>query len=314
MAKTEAKIVFFGTEAWGVASLEALVVAGLAPVVVVTRPDAPAGRKRVLTPTPIKTAALSHDLEVWEPERVSEIAAKLKELEPTLGVLMAYGKIIPQSILDLFPLGIINFHPSVLPKYRGPSPIETAILEGSEPGYISFIELSAGMDSGDVVASHHIELKDAERLSAPELYRSLGEAGAPLLLEAVRDVLDGSAKLTPQDESQATFSRMITKADSELDVTKSAEQLEREVRAYAGWPGSKMTLLNTLVTLTSSHLATTEEALTERTTKAGTVVRTEGGELGLVTGDGLLIIDRLIPTGKREMTGREFLAGHRLSK
>ncbi len=312
MAKTTPKIVFFGTEAWGVPSLEALLDAGLDVAAVVTRPDAPAGRKRVLTPTPIKVVALAHKLEVWEPERVSEITARLKELKPTLGVLMAYGKIIPQEILDLFPRGIINFHPSALPKYRGPSPIETAILEGDELGHISFIELDSGMDSGDIVASHRIPIEDADQLSAPELYGLVGESGAPLLVEAVRKVLDGTAKPKPQDEARATFSRMITKADSELKASKSVSQLAREVRAFAGWPGTKMTLLNTLVTLTKVHPANPETAAPFYDLKPGSVVHIETGELAIITGDGLLVIDRLVPAGKREMTGREFLAGHPL--
>ena len=310
MAKASTKLVFFGTEAWGVPSLEALVAANLPIAVVVTRPDAPAGRKRVLTPTPIKTAALAGGLEVWEPERLAEIVPKLKELEPSLGVLIAYGKIIPQAILDLFPLGIINFHPSALPKYRGPSPIETAILEGDELGHISFIELDAGMDSGDVVAKHQVSLKNTDKLTAPELYRLVGEAGAPLLVEAVTTVLDGTVKARPQDESKVTISRMITKLDGEIDTSKSALQLSREVRAFAGWPGTKMSLLNTLVTLNETHQAPTEMANLHAGQKAGSVLRTESSELALVTGDGLLIIDRLTPAGKREMTGHEFLAGH----
>jgi len=258
-------------------------------------------------------AAQSLGLEVWVPERVSEIVPKLSELGSTLGILIAYGKIIPQAVLDLFPLGIINFHPSALPKYRGPSPVETAILEGDELGHISFIELDAGMDSGDILAAHQVPLKDADSLSAPEIYRLVGEAGAPLLVNTVQSVLDSAAKPTPQDEPKATFSKLISKADCELDPTKSALQLAREVRALAGWPGTKMSLLNTLVTLNQVHPAEPETANLDDGQKAGTPVHTESGELALVTGDGLLVIDRLTPAGKREMTGREFLAGHPLS-
>jgi methionyl-tRNA formyltransferase len=294
MTNKTPKLVFFGTEAWGVPALEALVEAGQPIATVVTRPDAPAGRKRLLTPTPIKTAALAHGLEVWEPEKVSEIIPRLKDLEPTLGVLIAYGKIIPQEVLDLFPLGIINFHPSALPKFRGPSPIETAILEGAEPGHISFIQLDAGMDSGDIIATHQIKLDDADELTAPELYRLLGEAGAPLLVETVAKVLAGTATYAEQDEAQASLSRMITKADGQLDLTKPASQLEREIRAFRGWPGSHMELLNTKVILTQVHLG-----------------EPQANELSIETGDGTLIIDRLIPEGKREMTGRDFLAGRR---
>jgi methionyl-tRNA formyltransferase len=305
-------IVFFGTEAWGVPGLEALVAAGYDIAAVVTRPDAPAGRKRVMQPTPIKTAALAHGLTVWEPDKVGEIVDQLTALKPALGVLIAYGKLIPQTILDLFPLGIVNLHPSALPKYRGPSPIETAILDGVDPGDISLIMLDASMDGGDIVASRHVELGDVARLTAPEVYERLGEAAAPLLTESVASVLAGEAKLTSQNEAEASLSRILTKADGELDLTQSAMQLERQIRAFAGWPGSHTTLLNTKVTLTAGHVEDTVSSEHSDPSNIGTPLRTETGELAVTTARGLLIIDRLIPAGKREMTGREFLAGHPL--
>jgi methionyl-tRNA formyltransferase len=313
MAKTRPSLVFFGTEAWGVPSLQALVVSGYKIAAVVTRPDAPAGRQRSLQPTPVKTAALALDLPVWQPEKPSEIIEQLKQLRPSLGVLIAYGKLIPQSVLDLFPLGVINFHPSALPKYRGPSPIETAILEGAEPGHISFIKLSAGMDDGDIIAQHQIKLADSDQLDAPELYRRLGEAGAPLLAKTVGAILAGTAEFTPQNEAEASLSRIITKADGELDFSRSAAQLERQVRAFRGWPGSHMELLNTKVILTKVHPDMVEETEHKKVNKPGTPLRTESGELAVTTAEGLLVLDRLIPAGKREMTGREFLAGHPLA-
>lgn len=293
MSKTM-PIVFFGTEAWGVPSLEQLLADGYQIAAVVTRPNAPAGRKRILEPTPIKVAALAHGLTVWEPASVNELIPLLTEFKPALGVLIAYGKIIPPAVLDLFPLGILNLHPSALPKYRGPSPIETAILNGDEIGWASIIKLDAAMDAGDIVACRHVKLAQADCITAPEAYRLIGVAAAPLLSATIAEVMNGTAKFTVQDEAQATLSHIITKADGVLDLTQPAETLVRQIRAYLGWPGSRTQLAGTDVIITAAHVG-----------------QPQPHKLAIATGDGLLVIDRLIPAGKREMTGQDFLAGHR---
>ena len=293
MSKTT-PIIFIGTESWGVPCFEQLVQDGYHIAAVITRADAPAGRKHLMTPTPIKVAALAHGLAVWEPNDVTELISLLNEVKPALGVLIAYGKIIPQAVLDCFPLGIINLHPSALPKYRGPSPVETAILNGDEIGHISIIKLDAAMDAGDIVASHHLKLAPSDRINAPEAYRLIGIAAAPLLSATVAEVLSGTAKFTAQDESKASLSRIITKADGRLDLSLSAENLDRHIRAYLGWPGSHTQLAGTDVIITAAHVGEPQPR-----------------ELFIATGDGQLIIDRLIPAGKREMTGQAFLAGHR---
>ena len=289
----QAPIVFFGTEAWGVPCFEQLINDGYQIVAVVTRPDAPAGRKHVLTPTPVKVAALAHNLSVWEPENAKELLPLLTQLKPALGVLIAYGKIIPQPVLDMFPLGIINLHPSALPQYRGPSPVETAILNGGEVGHISIIKLDAAMDAGDIIASHRFELAEADRANAPETYRTIGAAAATLLSETVAAVLNGSATFTAQDETKVSLSHIITKADGTLDLTQSARQLDRHIRAYLGWPGSRTQLGGIDVIITAAHVGEPRPR-----------------ELHIKTADGHLVIDRLIPAGKREMTGQNFLVGH----
>lgn len=292
----QSPIVFFGTEAWGVPCFEQLIRDGYRIAAVITRPDAPAGRKQVMTPTPVKVAALAHNLTVWEPENAKELLPLLAQLKPALGVLIAYGKLIPQPILDIFPLGIINLHPSALPQYRGPSPVETAILNGDEVGHISIIRLNAAMDAGDIIASHRFELAEADHANAPETYRTIGEAAAPLLSETVAAVLNGSATFTAQDESKASLSHFINKADGTLDLTQSARQLDRHIRAYLGWPGSRTRLGSIDVIITAAHVG-----------------EPQSRELALQSGDGKLVIDRLIPAGKREMTGQDFLAGHSLN-
>lgn len=298
------KIVFIGSEAWGIPTLKTLLEEGY-DLTVVTRPDAPAGRGRKLAVTPIKEVATSHRLAVWQPAKAGEIAQDIQNLAPGLGVVVAYGQIIPQAILDLFPHGILNLHPSALPKFRGPSPIEATILAGEQPA-VSIIRLTAAMDAGDIAASQQLPV-GPNPPTAPELYQIAGEMGAKLMCQAVRAVFDGSAVFSPQSQTEATFCQRITKADGVIDWHEPANLIERQVRAYLGWPGSRTTLFGRDVTITLARAIKTMSG-----PEAGTPYKTADGELAVATGQGCLIIDHLIPAGKREMTGRDFLAGHRL--
>ena len=300
------RIVFIGTEAWAIPCLEALIeqheVVG-----VVTKPDAPSGRGHKLTPSPIKEVAARCNLPVYEPNKLTDITAKLSGLKADLGVVIAYGKLIPDEIIDSFPNGIYNCHPSALPKYRGPSPIEAAILDNA-PISVSIIQLSAEMDAGDILAQTELP-GDTSNLTAPKLYAAAGLVGAELLSETIRDLTSGNLRSTPQNHELATFSTKISKTDGIIDWSKPAAVLEREIRAYAGWPGSKTTLEGQDITVTSAHVAAM--APTNSITP-NTPLTTPDGSLAFQTSQGLLVVDTLKPAGKREMTGREFLAGHPL--
>lgn len=236
--------------------------------------------------------AKEHDIPVILSDTMTEVAAQLRNIEPDAAVLAAYGKIIPQSIIDLFPSGIINLHPSLLPAYRGPTPIETPIINGDSQTGVSIMRLTAGMDNGPVYCQESMDITGG--VDKFSLCNQLHLLGAKLLLDNLDAILDGSLKPEPQDDSQATYTSLISKSDGVIDTAKSAERLEREVRAYAGWPGSRTSLGSLDVIITKAHVSESET------------------ELSLLCGDGsYLAIDTLKPAGKKEMPVKAFLAGYK---
>jgi methionyl-tRNA formyltransferase len=301
------RIVFIGTEAWAIPSLEALIEQHEV-VAVITKPDAPAGRGHILTPSPIKEVAVRCKIPAFEPFKLSDITGKIIDLKADLGVVIAYGKIIPDEIIDAFAHGIFNCHPSALPAFRGPSPIEAAIL-ADEPITVSIIQLSSEMDAGDILDQAELPGQTHD-LTAPEIYNAAGLVGAELLIGIIRKLQNKTLVPTPQDHSLATFSTKISKADGLIDWNKPAIQIEREIRAYAGWPGSKTSLNDSDITITRAHVAAIAPA---RSIPCGTPLLTTDGSLAFQTSQGMLVVDRLKPAGKRDMTSGEYLAGHPLA-
>jgi methionyl-tRNA formyltransferase len=231
----------------------------------------------------------------------------IAELNHPAGVLVSYGKIIPQSTLDLFTPGIINVHPSLLPKYRGPSPIETAILSGDEETGVSIMQLSAAMDAGPVYAQVRYSLDGTELIDS--LYTQLGFIGNKLLVETLASILDGSLQPTPQNDTAATYCQLIKKSDGVIDWNKPTEQIAREIRAYKGWPQSRTTLGGIEVIVTK---ATPIYPIDNSVPGNIKVVYDEDVKTLFVgTADGSLEIDALKPLGKKEMPVSAFLAGYR---
>jgi methionyl-tRNA formyltransferase len=300
------RVVFFGTEGWGIPSLKALIEQH-SVVGIVTKADARAGRGNKLTSSPVKELALSSNIPVFEPAKLGEYTSKINELSADIGVVIAYGKFIPDEIIEVFEYGIINCHPSALPRYRGPSPIESAILAG-EPVKVSIIQLSAEMDAGDILAQAEIG-EEQSRQSSPELYETAGLIGSELLIEVMNGLAAGTLRPRPQDNAQATISTKISKADGSIDWSKPAIQIEREIRAYAGWPGSKALLDDVEITITSAYVSTTSLGTS---ILPGTPLLAPEGSLAFQTGQGILVINRLKPAGKKEMSGRSYLAGNPL--
>ncbi len=285
-------IVFFGTEEFSATSLQALLENGFNVVAVVTKPDSKKGRGHKLMPPTVKVIAMEHNIPVWQPAKLSDITDDIKALQPVTGVLVSFGKIIPQSIINLFTPGIINVHPSKLPMYRGSSPIEAAILNGDTETGVSIMQLSARMDAGPVYSFVSYPLTGQE--TQPELYEKLSEAGANELVRVLPGIIDGSLQPTPQDESEATYCKLIQKDNGVIDWSKPAEQLEREIRAYQPWPGSRTTIGATDVIITKAHTSS------------------EPSELSKLCGDNTyLVIDSLKPAGKKEMPVTAFLAGYK---
>lgn len=232
------------------------------------------------------------------------VTGKLKELRPhtaQIAVLAAYGQIIPQSILDEFPLGIINVHPSLLPAYRGPTPIEQAILDGTAKTGVSVMRLTSGMDEGPIYTQKTIHLSGKE--SKNDLTKYLQTIGAELIASTLPLVINGSLKPRQQSHpDRATYSHKLSRENSILDWRKPAVQLEREIRAYLGWPGSKTTIAGKDVTITRAHVVPASG-------NPGQFIRTQK-DLTVITSEDGLSIDSIKPAGKTEMSISAFLAGY----
>jgi len=293
MTKISETIVFFGTEDFSLATLEQLIDAGYSIAAVVTKPDAPRGRGHKLTPPSVKVLAQQHNIPVLQPQKLKEIAEDLRALGPATGVLVSYGKIIPQSIIDLFTPGIINVHPSLLPKYRGPSPIESAIENGDHETGVSIMQLSAAMDAGPVYTQIHHLLTDTE--TQPELYATLAQKGAATLLKALPAIIRGELQPTPQNDAQATYCRLLSKEDAWLDLSVlTAIQAERKIRAHLAWPKSKLHFGGHTLIITKAHVASTQKTPLDT----------------MCQDDAFLCIDEVIAPSGRRMHAEDFLRGY----
>ena len=298
MTHTSKTIVFFGTDEFSTVSLRELIERGFTIGAVVTKPDSRKGRGRELQASLVKQIALENNIPVWQPLKMAEITESIQAFteaagEKPTGVLVSYGKIIPQSIIDLFEPGIINVHPSLLPKYRGPSPIESAILHGDTETGVSIMQLSAAMDAGPVYKQVFFSLNDTE--TAPQLESKLAALGAQELVTILPSIMNGSLQPQPQDESIATYCKLLSKDDSMLTPeTLTAEQAERRVRAYLAYPKTKVTIAGHLVVITKAHLSSESTNV-----------------LDIACSDGrFLSIDELIGPSGRAMDAKAFLNGY----
>lgn len=303
---TKSPIVFFGTEAFSLASLQALIDADFPIAAVVTKQDSRKGRGRHLVPPEVKVLAEAHGIPVWQPHKLDEIIDDITALDSPVGVLVSFGKIIPQRIIDLFSPGIINVHPSKLPLYRGPSPIESAILNGDAETGVSIMQLCAAMDAGPVYHFTPYALDGTE--TQQRLYDTLASFGAQQLVRVLPSILDGSRTPIAQDDAQATYCSLLQKSDGVIDWTKPALQIEREIRAYNVWPQSRTTLGEVDVIITAATavwptgpLDSAIEIIYDQDVKA----------LFVSAKDSLLEIDRIKPVGKKEMPIQAFLTGYK---
>lgn len=293
MTNISKKIIFFGTEDFSLVSLSQLIEAGYDIAAVVTKPDSYKGRGQKLTAPIVKALAEKHGIPVWQPTKLLDIANDIRRCGNVAGVLVSYGKIIPQSIIDLFAPGIINVHPSLLPLYRGPSPIESAIAKGDSQTGVSIMQLAAAMDAGPVYTQEVYLLNGKE--TRPALYGMFAEKGAALLINTLPSILDGSLQPYEQDEMCASYCHLLQKSDTLLDVSRlTASEAERRVRAHLGFPKTKTTVLGHDIIITKSHIENHKKT-----------------PLDILCQDGdYLSIDELIAPSGRAITAEAFLNGY----
>lgn len=300
------RIVFMGTPDFAVSSLRALAEAGHEVCGVFTQPDKPKNRGMKLQQSPVKQCALELGLPVYQPAKLrdGEALSILRTLKPDLIAVAAYGKILPVDILELPPLGCVNVHSSLLPKYRGAAPINWAILNGEEETGVTIMYMAEGMDTGDILAQAGTPIDINE--NAAQLFDRLADMGGSLLVDTVRDLELGKARPVPQDESLATYASMLSREQSPMDWTRTARQLHDQVRGLYPWPAATAVLDGVRCKILGTAL--TGETVNKR---PGTVLQADKKGLRVACGDGgTLEISELQPDGKKAMAASAFLLGH----
>jgi len=302
------RVIFFGTPEFALPALQVLAKSGAFDIFVVTAPAKPLGKAQVITPSPIKILAGKLGLTSFEPEslRDPEFFKKIASLKPDLFAVAAYGKIIPQELLDLVPYGSLNIHPSLLPKYRGPSPIEAAILAGEKETGVSIMQMDAEVDHGPVVAQEVVAIGENE--TAPELSKRLAKIGAKLLLNMLPKWIAGEVSPTSQDHERATYTKRLEREDGRLYWDNPANLLLCQVRAYAGWPESHFIWKRNDEILRVKVEAARVFASGAR--PYGTVWQAAEAPIAIETLDGALAVDKLRLQGKASRTAAEFINGY----
>jgi methionyl-tRNA formyltransferase len=310
------RIVFFGTPAFAVPSLEALFGSRHDVVAIVSQPDRPKGRGQQLQPTPTKVVALAHGAAVHQPAKIRDEAflLQMRDLRPDLGVVVAFGRILPDSLLAIPRLGMINVHASVLPRYRGAAPIQRAVLAGDAETGVTIMRVQTELDSGPTFAVATVPIPpDA---TSGEMESVLATLGARLLLPVVDDLAAGRAVETPQDHSRATHAAKITKEEGAIDWTRPALVVHNRVRGLQPWPLAWTRLGPDRVVLRRTRPLTHPEAdFTMEGRAPGTILRATGDELTVACGDGTAVqVLELQPEGRRTMTARDFLPGRAVAE
>ncbi len=298
-------VVFMGTPKFAVPTLEALAQAGHEISGVITQPDAMRDRGKKLQPTPVKEKAVELGIPVYQPAKIKnneEFLATLKELAPDVIVVAAYGKILPAEVLIIPPLGCVNVHASLLPKYRGAGPIQRAILEGEEKTGITIMYMAEGLDTGDMLSKAETSI---EKKTAEELTEELALMGGKLLVETLPLLESGEIQGEVQDDSLATYAPMISKKDGQIDFEKSAVEIERQVRAMIPWPGA--------YTYYKGELFKIWEASTMDETgnnAPGTVTAASGDGIVISTKEGSLVAKTVQIPGKKRVSAADYLKGN----
>lgn len=310
MKKMCGTVVFFGNErlATGVSTtaptLQALVQNGYRVAAVIANHEK--ARSRTQRELEIVSVAHAYHIPVLLPDRLNDIKDDIKNLGAEAAVLVAYGKIVPDEFIRLFPKGIINIHPSLLPAHRGPTPIESAMLQADSKTGVSLMRLASRMDSGPLFAQAKTSLSGLE--TKQQLADLLAKKGSDMLIEHLPAILEGSLTPQPQDESKATYDRLINKDDGVVDWSKPVEQIEREIRAFAGWPKSRARLAGKDVIINQAHATSADSSPNKN---PGDIRVSNDSLITIACGRGFLGIDRLTPAGKNEMTSEQFVAGHK---
>ncbi|MCG6976033.1 MAG: methionyl-tRNA formyltransferase [Acidiferrobacterales bacterium] len=300
------RLIFAGTPDFAVPCLEALIAAGHDIAAIYTQPDRPAGRGRKLQPGPVKVCALNHHLPVYQPETLKNEAEQLKAFNADAMIVVAYGLILPASILTIPKFGCLNVHASLLPRWRGAAPIQRAIEAGDSETGVTIMQMDAGLDTGDMLLKTSTPILPDD--TGGSLHDRLTTLGAEALVSALAKLESGELTAEPQDESMATYARKLEKAEGAIDWRQPADLLARKIRAFEPWPGSSCVWGERKLRL---RQVTAMDAPINKA--PGTVVRADSDGIVVATGSGQLRIERLQLAGGKPQSVREFLNGHALN-
>ncbi len=297
------KIVFIGTPEFGAIVLERLIKRGHKPFLVITEPDKPVGRKQILTPPPVKVLAGNYHIPVVQPEKLKNWEEEIRKIKPALIIVAAYGHIIPKEILEIPKYRCLNVHPSLLPKYRGPSPIQYAILNGDEKTGVTIMRLSEKMDAGPIIIQKEVKIDEKETFK--KLHDKLAEIGAELLIQTIPKLFAGTISSQEQNEQKATYTKILTKDDGKIDWQKPAKDIEGQIGALNPEPGVFTEYKDKVLKILEADF------LSNQTDKqVGEVFLTEDKKLAVQGGKNCLILEKLQLEGGKPVSAEDFLRGH----
>ncbi|MEK7623155.1 MAG: methionyl-tRNA formyltransferase [Patescibacteria group bacterium] len=297
---TKTPVVFFGTHQFAATILEGLIKSPFYDIqLVITQPDRPVGRKQELQPSPVKLLAQKHNLPIDQPSSLKSY--KLKAISYKLGIVAQYGLLIPKHILEAFPLGILNVHTSLLPKYRGASPIQSALINGETETGVTIMKMDEGLDTGSIILQKKVAINPDDTYL--DLDKKLAVLGIEALTEALPRFIDGTLKPRPQDTTKATVCRELTREDGRVDWQKTSQEIYNQYRGLTPWPGIWTTWHNKRLKLLSIKLAPQE-------IESGKVI-VEAGKLFIGCHDGSIEVFELQLEGKKAMEIKAFINGNR---
>ncbi len=302
------KVIFMGTPDFAVPCLEQL-QQNCDVIAVITQPDRPRGRGQKMMPSPVKVFAQAHNLPILQPEKIktAEFQDRLAELKPDLIVVVAFGQLLSQAILDIPRLGCINVHASLLPRYRGAAPIHLAIINGETQSGVTTMFMDAGLDTGDMILKTAVPISDT--MTTEQLHDVLMTAGAKLLLETVRQLAAGSAPRTKQTDEGTNYAPLLTKETGRIDWNKSAVEIHNLVRGLNSWPGAYTTLNGSNFKIWRTGVVGDKSAAAQ----VGEIVKITNQGFYVATGNGLLEILELQAPSKKKMAANDYIRGHGLA-
>lgn len=297
------RIIFMGTPEISATVLEGIISSGYNVVAVIAQPDRPVGRKKILMPVPTKEVAIRHNIPVYQPIKIRKEYEFVKELNPDVIITLAYGQIVPQGLLDIPPLGCLNLHGSLLPKYRGAAPIQYALMNNDKVTGMTLMKMVKEMDAGEMYATEEVEI--AEEDNSTSLFKKMGDAALRLILKELPTILEGKLVGVPQDESLVSFSPSIKPEEEKLDLNKSKEELHGYIRALSDVPGAYLYLKGLKFKVYRSSIVSDELI-----GKVGEIVKADKKGLYLQTKNGVLALLDVQLEGKKRMDYMSFINGH----